>query len=147
MHDESVLVDWSSLPGLHSALDRIKLTKRDEENFWDADYKVYAEKFKLCAEYVEVSRLVPRPYSVRHGGASHDASEKRRQLLDIQRRGGWKHLDNLLRYEKRGRIQKSMDRLGGDTLAWCASSRRQLGRLVLGDSSRLPARFPEALRR
>ena len=86
-------------------------------------------------------------HQLRHRGASHGASEKRRQLLDIQRRGGWKHLDNLLRYEKRGRIQKSMDRLGEDTLAWCASSRRQLGQLVLGDSSRLPVSFAEALRK
>lgn len=51
-------------------------------------------------------------------------------LLEVQRRGGWKNLDMLLRYEKRGRIQKSLAKLGDDTLDKCERSARDLARLI-----------------
>ena len=44
------------------------------------------------------------PYQARHSGASTDRASNARTLLDIQKRGGWKTMKSVCRYEKGARL-------------------------------------------
>ena len=62
-------------------------------------------------------------YQVRHGGASHDLLSHRRDLLQIMARGRWSSTSSLKRYAKSGKVQKLLNDLEEETLAyakWCA---------------------------
>ena len=57
-------------------------------------------------------RVVPVvPYTFRHTGSSNDFIQKRRSLLSIQKRGRWKHLRSVTRYEKAGRVLRQWAKL------------------------------------
>ena len=51
------------------------------------------------------------PYRFRHTGASHDFLEKERDLQAIQRRGRWRDVRSIRRYEKGGRVGQLFARL------------------------------------
>ena len=51
------------------------------------------------------------PYQLRHGGPSHDRSEQVRSLEQIQKRGRWRQLKSVMRYEKAGRIAAEVMKL------------------------------------
>ena len=63
-----------------------------------------ADELGLCA-----FRVVPHTF--RHTGPSNDFLQKRRSLLAIQKRGRWKHLRSVTRYEKAGRVLRQWAKL------------------------------------
>ena len=109
--DESVLVDWKNIAGLRHALERLRTARRDEELLWHTSQAEYSKKFKLYAEMSEVHVLGAHPYSVRHGGASFDALNAKRSLLEIQHRGRWLSEASVRRYNKHARLLKEEERM------------------------------------
>ena len=51
------------------------------------------------------------PYQLRHGGPSHDRAQMTRSLEAIQKRGRWKQLKSVMRYEKAGRVAQEAMKL------------------------------------
>ena len=51
------------------------------------------------------------PYQARHSGASTDRASNARTLLDIQKRGGWKTMKSVCRYEKGARLAQRASKL------------------------------------
>ena len=60
--------------------------------------------------------LSPSPYSLRHGGASHDRSTNSRSIQDVRKRGNWKAWQSVRRYEKSGRLGMELRKLTPATL-------------------------------
>ena len=55
------------------------------------------------------------PYRWRHGGASMDFWEKHRDLVSIQKRGRWRAMASVRRYEKGGRLAQLLSKLPDTT--------------------------------
>ena len=68
-------------------------------------YEHYVPVFKKAASEIGLPELVP--YQARHSGASIDAAGGHRSLPEIQRRGRWKTLSSVQRYEKHAQLGKS----------------------------------------
>ena len=83
------------------------------------------------------------PHSLRHGGATRDVQRKLRSSMDVLKRGRWKSSGMLDRYAKPGRLQAVLERVPGDTVAFCENAFLNRARMHLGLSwpaSSLPKR-------
>ncbi|CAK0874147.1 unnamed protein product, partial [Prorocentrum cordatum] len=78
----------------------------------------YKDAFEDAADLVGLAAEQLCTYQVRHGGASRDAMLKRRDLSEIQKRGGWKTFNSVRRYEKFGKVQQAINRTPSDTLTY-----------------------------
>ncbi|CAK0794405.1 unnamed protein product, partial [Prorocentrum cordatum] len=76
------------------------------------------DAFEDAADLVGLAAEQLCTYQVRHGGASRDAMLKRRDLSEIQKRGGWKTFNSVRRYEKFGKVQQAINRTPSDTLTY-----------------------------
>jgi len=104
--DESVLLDWTWLPALGSWLKRLADSSEGKQTLFGYDHRSYTATFQRLAEVTGVSELRPHPYSVRHGGASHDYLGKRRSLDEVRLRGRWRSEESVRRYVKASRAMK-----------------------------------------
>ena len=57
----------------------------------------------------------PVPYQLRHSGASSDRSSGLRSLDEIRKRGRWRSIASVDRYEKGGRVAEQLNRLAPGT--------------------------------
>lgn len=81
----------------------------------------FAPLFKEACQKVGISCLGPVPYSLRHGGVSHDIQEKLRSLEQAQQRGRWLTWNMMRRYEKHGALGKQLERLTPLVMEKCRS--------------------------
>ena len=90
-----------------------------------------AEGFKSAAAAVDLPAIVP--YQLRHSGLSWQKLHQRRGQVAIMRRGRWRSLASLSRYEKGGIVMKEYAKLPealGQHLERCAAS---VQRVMLGE--------------
>ena len=127
--DESVLVDWKELPALNRALKCRKERLLKDDPLWPFEHKEFNKLFVRYSEHSGVHLLSPHPYSVRHGGASHDALHQRRPLMEIKARGRWAADESVRRYNKHSRVLKEVSRLPEET--------REYGMWVMGHLNQL----------
>ena len=80
-----------------------------KQRVWPSSYAEYVPVFKAAAASIGLPSLVP--HQARHSVASIDAPGKHRSLPDIQRRGRWKTLASVQRYERRAQLGKSAAKL------------------------------------
>lgn len=78
---------------------------------FETSYREFAKHFKDAVEDTGVGVLQPTPYSLRHGGASHDRWTCSRDLAAVMQRGAWRSLTSVLRYDKHGRLGLEMRKL------------------------------------
>ena len=69
---------------------------------WNFRYPELLAAFKAAGEQLEMSWV--SPYLLRHAGPSWDALTGVRPMLEIQRRGQWKSVSSMARYEKHARV-------------------------------------------
>ena len=69
-------------------------------------------------------------YQTRHGGASHDAASRHRPIEEIQKRGRWRCLRSVARYENGGRINQVLNRLSTKELEQGRKALEVLPRLL-----------------
>ena len=77
------------------------------------------------------------PYAWRHSGPSIDRAQNRRSLQEVQKRGRWKQMKSVNRYEKAGRLGMSVQELTSEQLAYCELAERHLGDFICGRRSPL----------
>jgi hypothetical protein len=73
---------------------------------------------KKAARLLFISHWEVVPYLLRHSGPSEDYLSGTRTLLDIQRRGRWKSVHSVRRYEKLARLSSRSDLLTRDQLSF-----------------------------
>ena len=81
--DESVLLDAPVLISLHSQLQTLK-ARAKFGHLWSFSYADYLRTFHNLVELSNLEVLAPYPYSLRHGGASHDSLTKRLTFSQIK---------------------------------------------------------------
>ena len=144
--DDTIALDSKHLPFLGPVLCKLCANRQENDRMFPFSASEFRNVWYLAQKDLGLENATFVPHQLRHGGASTDAAESRREMTEIQRRGGWKVLENLCRYEKKGRLQKKMAALGDDTIEWCVKSSQRVHRLVHGDSSRLPQAMPRGER-
>jgi len=116
--DENVVLDWMWLPALGEWLRRLTKDKNQQEPLFGCDHQRFNTLFQRMAEVTGVSELKPHPYSVRHGGASHDYLGKHRTLEEVKLRGRWRSEESVRRYVKASRAMKEEASLPEATLRY-----------------------------
>ena len=93
-------MNWpiKELPDL---LAHLKRCVRPEQLLFGLSYQQYRAAFLRAAEVAGCACLLPHPYSVRHGGASHEVYLFRRPRQDAQKKGRWRTHTSVARYEKK----------------------------------------------
>ena len=76
---------------------------------WNFSYADLVHVWRKACKSLNVNSYVP--YQLRHGGPSYDRVTQRRSLEAIQKRGRWKQLRSVMRYEKAGRVAQEAMRL------------------------------------
>ena len=75
---------------------------------WDFNYLDFLVVFRRCAAKLGRPTLVP--YQARHSGASCDRAAGSRTAEETRRRGTWKSISSVMRYEKVARVAQSLDK-------------------------------------
>ena len=88
--------------------------------------------WRLHGDMSGVARLGGEPYSLRHGGASHDSLTRRRSYADRKLRGRWRTDMSVRRYDKHARLIKEVSRLTDRTRQYGAEIERGLNDLLRG---------------
>jgi len=71
-------------------------------------------------------------YALRHGGASHDAGNKLRPMLEVQKRGSWRTTTSVCRYSKPGRLNQVLSLVNTEQRAAVMRSSAALPELICG---------------
>ena len=80
-----------------------------KQRVWRFSHAEFVPVFKTAAASIGLPSLVP--LQARHSGASIDSAGKHRSQPEIQRRGRWKTLASVLRYERHAQLAKSAQSL------------------------------------
>ena len=80
------------------------------------------------------------PYQLRHSGASSDMLSRFRNSEEIMKRGRWRCLKSVSRYEKHARVTLEFSKLPADVQQHCVDCESQLEAAFLGLTS--PRRPP-----
>jgi len=142
--DESILLDDVTIPWLGEALHRHSRSRMAElrefghdhatakkEGLWRLDQCEHLENLRWAAARLGCLHLADSLYALRHGGASRDVLEKRRDLVEVQRRGRWAHISSVRHYEGHGRVQSSLNSLPLPTLRQGREGLRTMKRIFL----------------
>ena len=130
--DESLVMDPVFMPWWDRVLPTLA-KGNPESRVFAFSYEHYIPVFKAAAAEIGLPDLVP--YQARHSGASIDAANRHRSLAEIQRRGRWKTLASVQRYEKHAQLGKSAASLSTRQQYVFALALEWLEALVLGRRS------------
>ena len=129
--DESVVLDWHELAWMSPLLEQLK-GRPPQVSIWQLDYAGYIAAFKQAVLDANIEVLVPVPYSLRHGGASHDMLSGRRAISAIKRRGRWASDASVRRYEKAARALKEAGRIPKEARTYAGLIEANLASFALG---------------
>ena len=116
---------------LGSSLEALQ-RRRKSGPLWSFESALLTTAVWQAALMANVGELEPQLYSLRHGGASHDALAHRRPLAAIKRRGRWKADSSVKHYEKAAAAHREAHRLPDDAREYAAKVEAHLSEIMLG---------------
>ena len=135
--DESVLLDRFD-PCILDHIFRKRLRLRPEASLWSFPPELYRQMFEETVAMAGLLGLAPHPYSLRHGGASHDALHKKRDMIEIQKRGRWRAEASVRRYQKETRAVQEVERMGDEARRYGVKIDRLLPKLFSASPCAVP---------
>jgi integrase len=110
-YDETIVLDNEEYPYLDRLLKKASVRHADSPLF-DMTYCQWVREFSEAAQAAQLPFADdPVLYQLRHGGATHEAYRKTRELSAIQARGRWASLSGPRRYVKPGRVDQMLQLL------------------------------------
>ena len=106
--DDSVMWDCPDVQWFSEMLRELR-ANGSTEKVWSFDYSNLVQVWRSACRALRLTAYVP--YQLRHGGPSHDRLQQYRSLEAIQKRGRWKQLRSVARYEKAGRVAQEAMKL------------------------------------
>ena len=137
--DESGILDWPIVPDIFPLLQGLR-NSPGVGPVWRFTYPEYLKSFHRFEELGGISVLRPHPYSLRHGGASHDALTSRRGMADIKKHGRWKSDASVARYNKHARVLFEVSKIPEPVRAFAEQVDRNLAKYLSGAA--VPPRPP-----
>ena len=135
--DESILFD---APDLHW-LGRILQVLRSQpagQPVWPFDLQQQNHHISTLSNMLQLELLKIEAYSLRHGGASHDALLRRRSLAEIKERGRWRTDSSMLRYKKATRALQRLQLIPASTQEYGGHIELNLERFFLSGAAPPP---------
>ncbi|CAK0855451.1 unnamed protein product, partial [Prorocentrum cordatum] len=114
--DESLIV---SRPWLSDILMMYVDARPSGSPLWNFSLKQMNASFIAVCGVVGISYLKPVLYMGRHSGASLDRLHNRLDLAEVQRRGRWRSMASVRRYEKRALVQGVYNKLDQRSRRMC----------------------------
>ncbi len=109
--EEAVTIDGPWAPWLNPILEALHRRLRPEQGLWmGLSSEQLIDMLRVAATRLNLSHLGVEWHNVRHGGASHDAVFKLREVLDIQKRLRHSSLNTVRRYEKSAKLASELRR-------------------------------------
>ena len=142
-----MLNDMEGLKFLDKLLEIAKREREPDELLFPFSYGEMAVEFKNAGTVFNLSEAgVMYLYQLRHGGASHDALSRHRDLLSIKKRGRWMCDASVRRYEKGGRSAQILHHLPVPLLQQAVERTKQLGETLAerSGSSAREAKHPRS---
>mmetsp|Transcript_47017 Transcript_47017/g.111915 ORF Transcript_47017/g.111915 Transcript_47017/m.111915 type:complete len:351 (+) Transcript_47017:256-1308(+) len=140
IHDESVMVDWSVLFPMLQAL----VAGRPHGVFlWDFTVAQWRVQYAKAIARLGLDPAECALYALRHGGASSDWLEGRRDWNGVKLRGRWKSDATLKRYCKPAKLQQALNHLPRDVQIIGQWARENLQLAVLGRIPSQLSRMPQ----
>ena len=109
--DTSLVMDLERHSILVPMLEYLKSHTAEGMQVFPFEHGTVASEIIMVLKQLHLSHLGLTAYCLRHGGASEDRAQNTRPLLEVMKRGGWKSLNSLRRYEKHGRLQLVLEKL------------------------------------
>ena len=105
-----------------SLLVRLKEATAPARRVFPVSLHTLDARLRCAVRPLGIERLRLTPHTARHGGASTDFASDQRPIDSIQRRGRWKAIASVRRYEKAGRLNRQIAMLSP---AFRAAARRE----------------------
>ena len=132
--DDSVLLDTEHLGWLAPAWAALSAHRRGKP-LWSFNYR---ELFTAFARAAAAVGVIAVPYQLRHSGPAWDRVQKYRTQEEVMKRGRWKTMKSLVRYERHARLAAEMRDLAAPKAAFCRECAAQFEACVLRRAA-LPA--------
>jgi hypothetical protein len=134
--DESMIWDNVETAWMGHIFAAIQEAGPKSELVFNFTYPELVDKFHASVARLGLPAFVP--YQLRHSGPSWDKLHARRGQVAIMRRGRWRSLASLARYEKGGMVTKEYAKLAAPLRAHLEECGRNIRAVMLGE--RLPIR-------
>ena len=138
--DDSLLFDAPGLKWMDAIWRQLTQAPADELLF-PVTYREWYDNITQSAALLGLQLV---PYQLRHSGASHDRLKNNRPLTEVLKRGRWRSLKSVARYERHAAVGIEFRKLSAHVQDHCGTCESQLEAVFLG---REPARLPPPLRR
>ena len=109
--DDTVVIDDRCPAYLSGIVKELAARAPSERIFGDLTLSGFETAVKGAAHRLGYKYFAIVPHTFRHSGPSNDMYHKRRKLPEIQKRGRWKSVRSVARYEKSGRLLRQWGRL------------------------------------
>lgn len=129
-YDVSIALDSPWLTSWSGPLFKILKENHPEEELWDFDYSEYTKIFRKVTKELGIEQVTP--YQTRHSGPSIDRARGYRTQSEVQKRGQWKAVKSVMRYEKAARLAATFNALPNDLQLHCRLCEESLGEIMLG---------------
>ena len=100
--DDSVIWDMEELLWMGPVFSAIRRAGDLNGSAWNFSYPELLKVFRAATKLLKIEHVAP--YVLRHSGPSWDRLKNRRTQEQIMKRGRWKSLLSVARYEKAGRV-------------------------------------------
>lgn len=136
--DDSVLLDTPFLQFLNPVWALLHENRRGRP-LWDFEYREMLTAFVQSGRRVGVEAV---PYQLRHSGPAWDPLRKLRTQEEVMKRGRWKALSSLARYECHARVAAEMSALPAEPAHHCRVCADRLEDYVLRGTAPAPPPAP-----
>jgi hypothetical protein len=96
---------------------------------WPFSYLDYSKSFKKAADSLKVTLV---PYQGRHSGPSIDRYDHVRSAAEVQKRGRWKSLRSVARYEKAALLNQAWSDYKPEVQTWLMARENQIAGIMFG---------------
>eukprot|EP00438_Fugacium_kawagutii_P025634 Skav225523 [mRNA] locus=scaffold3039:85591:86910:- [translate_table: standard] len=111
LSDEAILLDSKTVNYLGPALRKMTLHRQAHEPLFQLSYPQLALHWKEALRKLGLPESFAVLYQLRHSGASWDALQRHRSLLEIKLRGRWSADASLKRYESHAKVAQTYEKL------------------------------------
>jgi hypothetical protein len=129
VYDETIMLDSAWLTWMGPIYEALKSGPQDLPLF-SFSYPEFVKEFGHVNEDLKMEGVVP--YQMRHSGPSVDRCRELRTSLEVQRRGRWKTIKSLLRYERAARMAREWHSYSARQQTLFESCEAALEALMLG---------------
>ena len=124
--DDTIAIDSPRLVWLRPAIEI--LARGGETKLGMADY---SQLLKVVRRASQSLGLHITPHQMRHSGASIDRARQTRTVEALRKRGRWKTVTSIFRYEKHGRLNDTWGEIRPDVQAWMRMAEAEIANVVL----------------